>query len=570
MVTYGSITDAATGEETGPISPREEETSPLIFNKLPNGGADADDEIKNRSFWSQLVFGWLTPLLALGNDKKKLETDDLKMIPLPSDCQTDYLKAAFDKAWKEELKKSHPNLLRALFRAFGFDYLVGGFVLKLTHDLCIFVGPQVLNGMILFLKTGDAPVKRGLYLTLAVTISQLTMSFCLRHYFFKCYLFGLRIRTAVVAAVYKKALVLDAAERQARTLGEITNLMTIDAQKLQDLTSYLHAIWYSFVQIALAIFFLWQQLGPSCLGGVAVIVIMIPVTKEVAKWMGGLQKNLMKARDERVDVNSEVLGGMKVIKMQAWEGPFQNRIMRLRNAELTRLWNYILASCISTMLWSGTPLAVALATFASYVLAGNELDVATALTSLALFDIIRFPLFMLPNSKTKTTSGGLVAIYYSPSSHPICVISRPHNSLALLFLVVINRIVEAGVSLTRVRSFLLCDEHHPVGCGGLREPGIYMENVTAVYESTKPLLNGSDMSPEAKELADKNWEISLLKAQLDDAEVKINELSKKEGKDRDGDEAAYLSTRLLCLSRINFECRPGQLIAVVGGVGCGK
>ena len=109
-----------------------------------------------------------------------------------------------------------------------------------------------------------------------------------------------------------------------------------------------------------------------------------------------------------------------------------------------------------------------------------------------------------------------------------------------------------------------------MGCGGLREPGIYMENVTAVYESTKPLLNGSDMSPEAKELADKNWEISLLKAQLDDAEVKINELSKKEGKDRDGDEAAYLSTRLLCLSRINFECRPGQLIAVVGGVGCGK
>ena len=203
----------------------------------------------------------------------------------------------------------------------------------------------------------------------------------------------------MVTAVYKKALVLASAERQARTLGEITNLMTIDAQKLQDLTSYLHAIWYSFVQITLAIFFLWQLLGPSCLGGVAVIVIMIPVTKEVAKWMGSLQKNLMKARDERVDINSEVLGGMKVIKMQAWESPFQKRIMGLRDAELKRLWDYILASCVSTMIWSGTPLGVALATFAAYVLSGNELDVATALTSLALFDIIRFPLFMLPNSK---------------------------------------------------------------------------------------------------------------------------------------------------------------------------
>jgi hypothetical protein len=52
--------------------------------------------------------------------------------------------------------------------------------------------------------------------------------------------------------------------------------------------------------------------------------------------------------------------------------------------------------CISTMLWSATPLIVALATFAAYVLSGNELDVASALTALALFDILRFPLFMLP------------------------------------------------------------------------------------------------------------------------------------------------------------------------------
>jgi ATP-binding cassette, subfamily C (CFTR/MRP), member 1 len=88
----------------------------------------------------------------------------------------------------------------------------------------------------------------------------LCMSFCLRHYFFKCYKFGLMIRTAVVVAVYKKALDLSAGERHVRSLGEITNLMSIDAQRLQELTTYLHAIWYSFWQIGLALFFLWQQL----------------------------------------------------------------------------------------------------------------------------------------------------------------------------------------------------------------------------------------------------------------------------------------------------------------------
>lgn len=90
---------------------------------------------------------------------------------------------------------------------------------------------------------------------------------------------------------------------------------------------------------------------------------------------------------------------MKVIKLQAWERPFQERISDLRNIELKQLWRYSLANALSTMLWSGTPLAVALATFTAYVMLGNNLDVATALTSLALFEIIRFPLFMLPTSK---------------------------------------------------------------------------------------------------------------------------------------------------------------------------
>lgn len=42
-------------------------------------------------------------------------------------------------------------------------------------------------------------------------------------------------------------------------LGEIANLMSIDAQRLQDLTPYLHAVWYSFFQIAVALYFLYEQ-----------------------------------------------------------------------------------------------------------------------------------------------------------------------------------------------------------------------------------------------------------------------------------------------------------------------
>jgi ATP-binding cassette subfamily C (CFTR/MRP) protein 1 len=266
------------GEENGPgddVDPNSfmTETTSLLPNGQPAAAtAGAFENGETAGWWSKLTFGWMAPLMRLGNSKKKLDPDDVPRIPLPHDCKTDYLCGAFEESWGEELKRvgggtskkpgqgGEPSLIRALFRAFGTDYLVGGFILKFIHDSCLFVGPQVLHAMILFLGAANAPVSQGLWLTGAVTISQLTMSFCLRHYFFKCYKFGLKIRTAVVVAVYQKALVLGAGERHSRSLGEITNLMSIDAQRLQELTTYLHAIWYSFWQISLALFFLWRQL----------------------------------------------------------------------------------------------------------------------------------------------------------------------------------------------------------------------------------------------------------------------------------------------------------------------
>lgn len=171
------------------------------------------------------------------------------------------------------------------------------------------------------------------------------------------------------------------------------------SHSFQDLTTYLHAIWYSPLQISLALYFLWGQLGASSLGGVLIIVIMIPVTKVISEYMGRLQSALMNKKDERVDLNSEVLSSMKVVKLQAWEESFQSRILKLREVELKHLWHYFICNSLSRMLWTFTPLLVAVATFAAYVWSGHVLDVASALTALSLFGILRFPLAMLPQGK---------------------------------------------------------------------------------------------------------------------------------------------------------------------------
>lgn len=97
---------------------------------------------------------------------------------------------------------------------------------------------------------------------------------------------------------------------------------------------------------------------------------------------------------------------------------FQQRILDLREKELKQLLTYMVGDSISTMLWSATPLTVALATFAAYVLSGNELDVASALTALALFDILRFPLFMLPQGTKRSLESVLIMHHFTSPLRP--------------------------------------------------------------------------------------------------------------------------------------------------------
>lgn len=64
-----------------------------------------------------------------------------------------------------------------------------------------------------------------------------------------------------------KSLTMNNEARKTSTVGEIVNLMSVDCQRMQDLSGYLWMIWSAPVQITLAMYLLWIQLGPSVLAG---------------------------------------------------------------------------------------------------------------------------------------------------------------------------------------------------------------------------------------------------------------------------------------------------------------
>eukprot|EP00644_Phytophthora_capsici_P001455 jgi/Phyca11/14970/fgenesh1_pg.PHYCAscaffold_10_\ len=306
----------------------------------------------------------------------------------------------------------------------------------------------------------------------------------------------MRVRSAVCTAVYSKSLVLSAAARQKKTTGEITNLMSIDAQRLQELSTFINSVWFSIFQIVVACYLLWKQIGPATFAGVAVIILMLPVTAAISKLMRRLQLALMEVKDER-------------IKMQAWEHSFTKRVLEYRSEELSKLRTYIYARSGSMTLFSAIPSLVTVASFYTYVKLGNTLDVGTALTSLALFNILRFPLFMLPQ--------------------------------------VLNSIVEASVSIDRLSSYFQEEEREKVGPGDLASVGVRVNKADFMWDTQPSASSSSEASSGSMEENSLLQEDSIL--------------------DKD---ALGGGDSLPVLQNVSLEARPGNLIAVVGHVGAGK
>ena len=208
------------------------------------------------------------------------------------------------------------------------------------------------------MKTKDDPMWKGYLFSAILLVTAVFQTLILSQYFNRMFLVGLRIRTALIAAIYRKALRVSNSARKESTVGEIVNLMSVDAQRFMDVTAYVNMIWSAPLQIALALYFLWGILGPSVLSGLAVMIILIPVNALIAGKVRNLQIKQMKNKDERVKLMNEVLNGIKVLKLYAWEPSFEQQILKIRNKEIKVLKEAAYLNAGTSFIWSCAPFLV--------------------------------------------------------------------------------------------------------------------------------------------------------------------------------------------------------------------
>lgn len=347
--------------------------------------------LENADIFSRLTFQWMGPLMRQGYDHYLTEED---MPPLPKGYGAGDSYDDLESEWDKK-----PNLLWAVWKAFGGPFMIGGFF-KFIQDILAFVQPRLLGLLIKFVqdykkKPEENPLSKGLVLAFAMFAVSIIQTAALHQYFQRAFDTGMKIKAGLTAAIYRKSL--KAATRDKST-GDVVNLMSVDTQRLQDVTQYGQIIWSGPFQIILCLLSLHDLVGNSMWAGVATLLIMIPINAWIAKKQKTLQQAQMKYKDHRTRLTSEILTNMKSLKLYGWEIPFIGRLNRVRNDEelenLKRLGKF---SALASFPWQCAPFLVSCTTFAVFVKVSDKpLSTDIVFPALALFNLLGFPLAVIP------------------------------------------------------------------------------------------------------------------------------------------------------------------------------
>ncbi|TVU00027.1 hypothetical protein EJB05_54570 [Eragrostis curvula] len=332
-----------------------------------------------------ITFSWMNPVIATGY-KKTLEKNDVPDVD--GHDSAEFLSDSF-KTIMDDVERRHGLSTLSIYRAmflFVRRKLMINAVLAVLNASASYVGPSLINELVSFLggqKQYGHKRACGNNSTESVVFGgqQLDM----------------RLRAALISHIYQKGLRLSFSSRQKHTSGDIINYMGVDIQRITNAVWYTNYIWMLPIQLSLAVCVLYQNLGPGAWAGLAAILAVMLCNIPLTRMQKQLQTKIMAAKDDRMKATTEILRSMKILKLQAWDMQYLQKLEALRSEEYNWLWRSVRLTALTTLVFWGAPAFISSITFGSCILMGIPLTTGTVLSALATFRMLQDPIFTLPD-----------------------------------------------------------------------------------------------------------------------------------------------------------------------------
>lgn len=414
---------------------------------------------------SKFTFWWLIPFLAKGHEKGVKEDDLHDCVPQD---RAETLGDELQREWQVELEKfkhgKEPSLGSAIVRLFGRGYTMAA-VLPLIEECVLKILQALSLGVLVRCFTQGANFKDkyfGDYFTrqelsyisaAGVCLSTILCQFTRHPYFIHVRRIGMRVRIACSSLIARKALKLSQAALGETTVGQLVNLVSNDVGRFDQAVLYLPYLIIGPLQVALVMAVLWDDLNYSAPVSVSLLLVYIPYQGWIGKIFSKLRSKTAILTDERIRIMSEVVAGMKIIKMYTWERYFNVKIEESRRNEIDKIRQTSIL---------------------------QNLNVAFSLVFSKIILVICFVLY------TVTLGGTLTA--------DVCFVTMTlfnHLRLCMTFSFAnaISQLAETRASIARLQAFMLLEEqeemdtvdrpsHRPL----LRDCRIKVDNISARWD----------------------------------------------------------------------------------------
>ncbi|KAK1341987.1 hypothetical protein QTO34_016739 [Cnephaeus nilssonii] len=236
---------------------------------------------------------------------------------------------------------------------------------------------------------------------------------------------------------YFQALRLNHTAMGKTTIGQIVNLLSNDVNKFDQVTVFLHFLWAGPLQAIAVTVLLWLEIGISCLAGMAVLIILLPLQSCVGKLFSSFRSKTATFTDVRIRTMNEVITGIRIIKMYAWEKPFADLITDLRRKEISKILrsSYLRGMNLASFFVSSK--IIVFVTFTAYVLLGNKITASRVFVAVTLYGAVRLTVTLFFPSAIEKVSEALVTISRvqvseTPTLKDLSFTVRPGELLAVV------------------------------------------------------------------------------------------------------------------------------------------
>lgn len=330
-----------------------------------------------------LLFMQADPLIQKSRSAT-LEASDLNDIPDP--CSSSAIANAFLK-----LKAQSPfELIYQVFLIERAAIFVAA-LLGLGYALSHLSTPLLIYRLVDFVhRTAEGQVSlgtgvgAGLLLCLFSSLTGLLQ----HHYIHLCLRFMIAIIKGLNLRIFDEALHLSRFGRQRYGIGDIVNLINLDAESLG--RGFFDAIelGLKILMVSGAAWMLWTFLGLAGLGGLMILIGIAPLTRALVRRFTRLDEELMGHRDERVSLVSQLLSGIRLVKYFAWERRVLAEVQAIRRKEIKARWRLFRNSGLASLVYAGGSLLVGLISFSLASYLGVKLDAARIFSCLMIFSML--------------------------------------------------------------------------------------------------------------------------------------------------------------------------------------